>query len=237
MWSPDSLLKPAAPRILRPLLAGGLALAALASAGCTVQPLYASRGFTAATQDAARAPDASTLPSVEVAPVTNREGLEVRNQLLFLLNGGARQPDSPHYTVTLTVVAVDQSSATIQVASDEEPTAAQTLLTATYIITDNFVEKGVSPAVAAIPVARGVRQILSAYDVPRQEFAVTRAKRDAQNRAAREMAELLRLAIAQDLIKVKRGVAPVGTPVATTPVVSESARAAAASAGTSADIQ
>lgn len=234
MWSPDSPPKPTSARSRLPMLAGGLAFALLASAGCTVQPLYASRGFTAATQDTARAPDASALPSVEVAPVTNREGLEVRNQLLFLLNGGARQPDDPHYTVTLTVAAVDQSSATIQVARDEEPTAAQTLLTARYVITDNFTEKG---APANPVVAQGRRQILSAYDVPRQEFAVTRAKRDARDRAAREMAELLRLAIAQDLVRVKRGAAPVGVPVETAPAVSESAQKAAASAGTSADIQ
>jgi LPS-assembly lipoprotein len=48
-------------------------------------------------------------------------------------------------------------------------------------------------------VSNGDRQFSASYDVPRQEFAAVRAQRDAENRAARELAELLRLAIAQDL--------------------------------------
>ena len=50
-------------------------------------------------------------------------------------------------------------------------------------------------------VASGRRQITSSYDVPRQEFAAYRARLDAENRAAREVAELLNLAIAQELSK------------------------------------
>ncbi len=48
-------------------------------------------------------------------------------------------------------------------------------------------------------VANGNRQFAASYDVPRQEFAALRARIDAENRAARELAELLRLALAQDL--------------------------------------
>ena len=50
-------------------------------------------------------------------------------------------------------------------------------------------------------MSTGRRQIASSYDIPRQEFAAVRAERDAENRAARELAELLRLALAQDLEK------------------------------------
>jgi LPS-assembly lipoprotein len=42
---------------------------------------------------------------------------------------------------------------------------------------------------------------MSSFDVPRQSFAEMRAEIDAQNRAARELAQLLQLAIAQDLSK------------------------------------
>jgi LPS-assembly lipoprotein len=41
--------------------------------------------------------------------------------------------------------------------------------------------------------------------VPRQQYAALRAERDAQDRAAREIAEQLRLAVAQDLSKPGRG--------------------------------
>ena len=54
-------------------------------------------------------------------------------------------------------------------------------------------------------VSNGDRQFSASYDVPRQEFAAFRAQRDAENRAARELAELLRLAIAQDLSRAPAG--------------------------------
>ena len=65
-------------------------------------------------------------------------------------------------------------------------------LTAFYTLTDAATGKKVST---------GRRSISSSYDHPRQEFAADRAQRDAEDRAARELAELLRLALAQDLAK------------------------------------
>lgn len=219
MWSPDRL--PAFARLRRPAAALGLSAALLLPAACTVQPLYASRGFTDASQAATQAPDSGALPPLALAPVATREGQEVRNQLLFLLNGGGRQPENPRYTVSMTVAAVEQSSATIQVQRDEEPTAAQMAVSASYVITDTQ---------TAVPVAQGRREILSAFDVPRQEFAVSRARRDAQNRAARELAALLRLAIVQDLLKVKDNPPPTPPPapeIATANAVSGSSAPAA----------
>jgi len=40
---------------------------------------------------------------------------------------------------------------------------------------------------------------MSSFDVPQQEYAAIRAQANAQSRAARELAEFLHLAIAQDL--------------------------------------
>jgi len=45
------------------------------------------------------------------------------------------------------------------------------------------------------------RAAASSFDKPRQEYASYRAQLDAENRAARELAELLNLAVAQDLVK------------------------------------
>jgi LPS-assembly lipoprotein len=56
-------------------------------------------------------------------------------------------------------------------------------------------------ATSAEVIASGQRQIMSSYDVPRQEFAAYRARLNAEDRAARELAELLNLAIAQELSK------------------------------------
>ena len=50
-------------------------------------------------------------------------------------------------------------------------------------------------------VTAGTRAINSPYDVPRQEYAVYRAEIDAENRAAKELAEVLRLTVAQVLTR------------------------------------
>ena len=75
------------------------------------------------------------------------------------------------------------------------PTAATVTLTARYKLTELTSDK---------VVASGSRNITSSIDVPRQEYAAMRAESDAQQRAARELAQLLRLAIAQDLIRKEK---------------------------------
>jgi LPS-assembly lipoprotein len=49
--------------------------------------------------------------------------------------------------------------------------------------------------------ASGRRSVQAPYDIPAQDFAASRAVRDAENRAARELAELLRLVVGQELAR------------------------------------
>lgn len=164
-----------------------LAALALASA-CTVRPLYsdgpASAGVEAGT--------ATQLASINIKPVNTRYGQEVRNHLIFMFNGGAGQQAAAPYTMDLAVAALTESSLLAEVTSkDDEPTAGAVTLTGTYVITDKTGKR----------IAAGKRNVSASFDRPRQEFARMRAERDAENRAARELAELLRLAIAQDISK------------------------------------
>jgi LPS-assembly lipoprotein len=86
-----------------------------------------------------------------------------------------------------------QSAASVQVSANEDvPTAGTVTLTAAYTLTD---------AKTGEQVASGRRSMSSSYDVPTQQFAAYRALRNAEDRAARELADLLRLAIAQDLAR------------------------------------
>ena len=85
--------------------------------------------------------------------------------------------------------SISEASANIQINEENEPTAAIETVRASYTLVDSN----------GTVVATGNRQFAASYDVPRQEFAAVRAQLDAENRAARELAELLRLAIAQDL--------------------------------------
>ncbi|MBL8584868.1 MAG: hypothetical protein JNL61_21890 [Rhizobiaceae bacterium] len=169
--------------------AGAVLLAAsLFSAGCTVQPLYGKAPVgTDGTQTAAIN---TQLAAISVKQVDTRYAQQVRNDLLFLFYGGTNQPAAPRYVLDLGVTALNEWTATTQVDTDDRATAAMLTMISTYLLTD---------AETGETISSGRRQISSSYDVPTQEFAALRAKRDAEDRAARELAELLRLAVAQDL--------------------------------------
>lgn len=168
-------------------LALGVALALVLSsvAGCTVRPLYSNSNVGVSGE-----PVKAELASIAIKPVTSRYAQEVRNQLIFLFNGGKGQPADSTYSMDLRVTARHESAALVQRGDENEPTAGLLTLSATYIVTDNG--KG-------HVAASGTRQITSSYDLPRQEFAAIRAKRDAEDRAARELAQLISLAVAQEM--------------------------------------
>ena len=169
---------------------GGLMLSLAAVSACTVRPLYSEAAYQSTTQ----AGSAIDLSSVSIKPVETRYGQEVRNHLIFLLNGGSGQPANARYTLTLGVTATYETAAVVQVADENEPSAATMTVRSSYLLTEVATGKR---------ILSGNRQITSSYDVPQQEFAAVRAQRDAENRAARELAELLRLALAQDLTRIR----------------------------------
>ena len=173
---------------LRRMALLGAAVSAILVTGCTVRPLYSD-----APLDASGASTRAELASIAVKPVSSRYAQQVRNNLIFGLYGGAQAPAQPVYSLTLGVTELVQSSAVVQVTTDvDQPTAGTVTLTSSYTLTDAGTGK---------TVASGKRSITSSYDRPSQEFATYRAQIDAENRAARELADLLRLALAQDLAR------------------------------------
>ena len=153
---------------------------------CQVRPLYSSTETAAGVPGGVRA----ELSSIAIKPVQSRYAQEVRNHLIFLFNGGKGQPSAPAYSMDLNVLARSESSVLVASGDDNEPTAGTMTLIGIYTITDFGKGK---------VVAAGKRQVTSAYDIPKQEFAALRALRDAENRAARELAQVLQLAIAQEM--------------------------------------
>ncbi|TPK61051.1 hypothetical protein FJ546_18530 [Mesorhizobium sp. B2-4-19] len=170
----------------RAALAGLVGSLALVSA-CTVRPLYSNAPLsTGSTANA-------ELASIAIKPVRTRYAQQVRNNLIFGFGRGAGEPASPLYSLNLSVAEAVESSALVQVGTDEdEPTAGSVTLTANYTLTD---------AKTGAVITVGKRSITSSFDRPRQEFASYRAQIDAENRAARELAEALQLSIAQDLVR------------------------------------
>ncbi len=125
--------------------------------------------------------------------VNERFAQEVRNHLIFLLNGGAGQPANPAYRLNLSVTRSVVAAVRVQSGGIHEPTAGNVQLTGRYTLVD---------AATGATVAQGTQQATASFDRPRQEFAVVRAIEDAENRAARELAEFIRLSLAQDLIRL-----------------------------------
>jgi len=181
--------------LLRRIALYGLVASVALVSACTVRPLYSSAPLSAGSQVGA----AAELGSISVKPVNTRYAQQVRNNLIFALGQGAGEPASPAYSLDLGVTELVESAATVQVTTDDdEPTAGTVTLTANYVLTD---------AKTGTTIATGRRSIASSFDRPRQEFASYRAQIDAENRAARELADLLRLSIAQDLVKHGKTVA------------------------------
>jgi LPS-assembly lipoprotein len=160
----SSELKPSTV-LRRSLLIG----AALLLAGCQARPLY---------QDA-NGETRGALAAIAYSEASSRVGLETRNRLIFLTSGGD-ETSKPEYRLDLGVSAA-VSGVLLETGADT-PNAGRAVATGTYTlkrISDDTVVK------------TGRRQAVALFDYPRQEFAKLRAERDAEDRAARELAELI----------------------------------------------
>jgi LPS-assembly lipoprotein len=166
------------------VLAGTAMLcASVLAGGCTVGPLYGNAYAPTST--------VAKVESIGIAPDSTRPAQQVRNHLIFMFSGGKGSPANPAYDMDLAVSSYSSAAAVIQSGTAEQsPTSSLLNMTATYTVRDSTTGQ---------VVAEGTRQVASAYDVPGQEFAAMRALRDAEDRAARELAEQVRLAVAQQL--------------------------------------
>lgn len=168
-------------------LASVLLVASLAA--CTVEPLNRANTDSALATGAPNANVRAILAGTEISPVDTRVAQQTRNELLRLFGGGNAAGESP-YRVDLLVTSKAASLAVE--TSAKAPTAAQVTVTSTYRLMD--IKTGET-------VDTGRRTSLAAYDRTPQAFANQRAKRDAENRAAREAAQQIFLAISQAVAK------------------------------------
>lgn len=168
--------KPALPRFwtVAPLAA------ALALGGCNVSPLY---GPTLEGR-----PLAADLAAISVEAPASRVEQVITNKLMFEFNGGAEPAVAPRYglRVSATVSETPVGTTRISVAPSYSLAVA-----ASYELTDIASQR---------IVTRGIARGVAAYDRSNQAFANTRAKRDAEDRAAASAADEIRLRIAAALV-------------------------------------
>jgi LPS-assembly lipoprotein len=154
-------------------LAAGLC-AILALTGCQVKPLYATDTGTA-----------QAMAAIDFSEADDRVELEVRNNLVFLAGGGASEPVNPEYDVDFNVTT--RYIGVLLDLKDDLPRAGRVELRADFTLKRRQTGE---------ILRTGKRRTVALVDYPGQEFAKIRATRDAENRAARELAELMRADIA-----------------------------------------
>jgi LPS-assembly lipoprotein len=152
----------------------------LALSGC-IQPLY---GSFANGSDIA-----GELQAIKVDDIPGRTGHYLGNELIFALNGtGAQAPTKYHLKVTL----FETVQAPLLDTVAGYPTAANVVVNANYQLL---------PPGSDTPIMEGKVTALESYDRTSQRFANLRAARDAEIRAAKTLADQIRIRIAAALAK------------------------------------
>ena len=158
----------------RPLLAA-LALLALGLAGCGLQPLYGS------TASGSRL--AAVMSGVEVAPVPGRVGQRVRNELIFENTGGGGAAPKTNYTLDI-VIKENVTNELVKISGDAKAQVYELDATFKLIGKDGRV------------LLEGKATSRAAYERYETIFSNVRARVDAENRAARTVAESIKVRIA-----------------------------------------
>jgi LPS-assembly lipoprotein len=175
-----------------------LTLAAALLGACSVQPLYGPSNFVEA------GPLAADLTRIAVAPVDDRVAQQVRNRVIFQMTGGKAIVD-PLYRMTLSVTSRQFGTGITAIEASQVYTVD---VGATFKVTR--IDTG---AVVVEGTARGS----ASYNRVNQIFANTRAKIDAENRAAEQAGNLIAVRVAAAFAKGPPP-APVAGPAAA-PVV------------------
>lgn len=160
-----------------------LTVSAILLGSCTVSPLYGTNSFTENSDTKAG------LSTVYVKDGNTRTTQLVTNQLVFLFHGGSRQPASPAYELEIQARRSSTGATPVYVGGNR--LAGRDLrITAIYNLSDT--ETG-------SVFYSGKKTATALFGTGTQEFANYRAGIDAEQRAARELAEFIRLDIAKAL--------------------------------------
>ena len=158
---------------------GPAAIVAIAASlwlsACAVQPVYGP----GTTGDSV----SQILRSIDIDPVDTRVAQEVRNKLIFHLTGGGGVVD-PQYRMILRVTS---ASTALGISREGSAPVYSVTVTASYTIIENS-----TGDVVLRQTARGT----ASYDQYSQNFANIRARRDAENRAAAQAADEIRIRVA-----------------------------------------
>ena len=158
----------------RPLSAALLFAAALSLAGCGIQPLY---GTTAGGSRLA-----AVMKSVDVTPIPGRVGQRVRNELIFANTGGG-VAEPTRYKLD---IAVKESISNELVRRSGDVQGQVYELNAVFKLLDQ----------SGKVVLEGKATSRAAFERVQTIFSNVRARYDAEDRAARTVAEVIKVRVA-----------------------------------------
>lgn len=159
------------------LMRAGTIMAPLLGLGGCFQPLYGSLNGQLSEE----------LQAVAVAPIPDRIGHYLGNELIFALNGTGSEV-VPKYRLLVTVT--QSVSAPVVDSFSSRASAATVSVQAAYRLV---------PAAGGAVITQGVATSLSSYDRSAQRFANLRAARDAEIRNAKTLADQIRLRVSAAL--------------------------------------
>ena len=152
-----------------------IVFAAIFLAGCGFRPLYATNG--------AAMPPGVSLGKIYVEPIPERVGYQLRNDLLDLFNTTG-QAEGADYRLKL---SLQEQNNPVALRADATITRYNYILRAHY----DLFHIG-----ATQPVKSGDVNAISAYNVATSPYATVIAERDANDRAATDIARRIRTELA-----------------------------------------
>ncbi|MGB2933478.1 MAG: LPS assembly lipoprotein LptE [Methyloceanibacter sp.] len=158
-----------------PSLAALAVLAALGLSGCGFQPLYGT--------SAGGSRLGAVMAGVDITPIPGRVGQRVRNELIFENTGGGGRPDKSNYKLDI-VIKESVINELVKITGDAKGQVYELDATFKLIGHDGKV------------LLEGKATSRAAYERFETIFSNVRARVDAEDRAARTVAESIKIRIA-----------------------------------------
>ena len=169
--------------MIRDPKAGLAAAGLLFLAACGFQPIYG---------DSAPSNVRASLAAIEVGPIKDRAGQQLRNELVRRLHPDGR-PHKPSYRLQ---VQLGINKRELALKRSEIATRANLRMTATYTLRKNTDGK---------QLIQGTTRITASYDILTSDFATLAAEADAHRRGVRELADEIANRLAAFLLSSGRG--------------------------------
>lgn len=154
------------------LVAAGLLVAALP--GCGFRPLYGTTDGVALSE---------TLSQVEIGPIKDRLGQQVRNALLDRVSPSGHRGAVIYRLDTL----VDEGISSLAFEKSADATRADLKLNASFNLVDLKTK---------VVIMSNSSQAIASFNILNSEFATLMAENGARNRAVQQLAEDIRLKVA-----------------------------------------